>query len=112
MGQNTAAAQQPSIVITGIVTDPGGKPLPGVSVAAKGSGTGTRTDDAGAFTIRVDRGATLVVSYVGFTTQERVVNEESQLNMILERSDISLDEVIVKIGRAYVRTPSTNEHVV
>ncbi|MGV3761560.1 SusC/RagA family TonB-linked outer membrane protein [Parapedobacter sp.] len=95
MGQNTAAAQQPSIVITGIVTDPGGKPLPGVSVAAKGSGTGTRTDDAGAFTIRVDRGATLVVSYVGFTTQERVVNESSQLNMTLERSDISLDEVIV-----------------
>src|SRR5690606_26953851 len=95
VGQNMAAAQQPSVAVTGIVTDSGGRPLAGVSVAVKGSGTGTLTDDDGAFTIHVDRGATLVVSFVGFATQERVVNESGQLDITLERSDISLDEVIV-----------------
>src|SRR5690606_6692843 len=95
VGQNVATAQQSSVALTGTVADSEGMPLAGVSVAVKGSDTGTRTDSDGRFAIQVDRGATLVVSYVGLTPQELVVNESGQLDITLEKSDISLDEVIV-----------------
>ena len=90
-----AGAVQPAIVISGSVTDNSGTPLAGVSITVKGTSTGTKTADDGRFSVSVDRGATLVVTYVGFITQEITVNESRELGIVLQESDVSLDEVIV-----------------
>ena len=63
--------QQQDITVTGSVTgvgDEGG--LPGVNVVVKGTTTGTSTDSEGRYTIRVPENATLVFSFIGYTTQE------------------------------------------
>jgi TonB-linked SusC/RagA family outer membrane protein len=57
--------------VRGRVTGENGQPLSGASVQVKGTGNGTQTDANGAFTLRnVPAGATLVVSYVGYTSRE------------------------------------------
>ncbi|WP_353125408.1 SusC/RagA family TonB-linked outer membrane protein [Parapedobacter pyrenivorans] len=86
---------QPTLVISGTVTDEAGTPLTGVSINAKGTNTGTKTATDGTFQISVAPGSTLAITYVGFATQEIVVNESRELQVVLEESGVSLDEVIV-----------------
>ena len=62
--------QQTPITIRGTVKDALGDPIIGASVVEKGTGNGTVTDIDGNYTLRVNRSATIVVSYVGFATQE------------------------------------------
>jgi secreted trypsin-like serine protease len=82
--------------ITGTVTDAKGEPLPGVSVKIKGSKTGTVTDVNGVFRINLPTGnETLVVSYLGFNTQEVLVSGKTKLTIVLTESTSKLDEVIV-----------------
>lgn len=83
-------------VISGIITDEKGAPLPGVSVALKSTKTGTITNDKGAFSVdSQNENDTLVVSYIGYRTQELAVKGRSQLNIQLELSDNSLADVVV-----------------
>lgn len=90
MNASSAAQQQ---TITGTVRDADG-PLPGVSIAVVGSATATSTNTSGAFTIEAPMGSTLRFTMIGYTSQEVVVNS-STLNITLETSDQSLDEVVV-----------------
>src|SRR6185312_14505296 len=63
----------PPIEISGVVTDSTGKPLVGVNILVKNMHTGTTTDKKGVFNLAVpDNSAILVISYLGFTTTERV----------------------------------------
>lgn len=81
--------------VSGTVTDSSG-PLPGASVVVKGTTNGTQTDFDGNFTIdNVDSSATLVFSYIGYSTQEIAVNGQGTINVILAEDASQLDEVVV-----------------
>ncbi len=80
--------------VTGTVSDSNG-PLPGASVVVKGTTTGTQTDFDGNYTINAESDATLVFSYVGFSTQEVAVNSQSTINVTLQEDAEALEEVIV-----------------
>lgn len=81
--------------VTGTVVDGAGEPLIGVSVQVKGTQIGAITDFDGKFSIDAPANATLVVSYVGFKTQEVKVGNQSVLAIRLEDDNQLLDEVVV-----------------
>ncbi len=98
---NAYAAESPQEVqqatkkITGTVVDAQG-PVIGASVVEKGkTGNGVITDFDGNFTLTVSPGATIVVSYVGYQTQEIKVGNQSSFNITLQEDDALLDEVVV-----------------
>ena len=83
-------------IITGVVTDEKGAPLPGVSIVVKGTKTGAITDANGEYTVKTtDDKAVLVFSFVGFASQEIAVNGKSQINLSLKPESESLDEIVV-----------------
>ena len=88
------AVQQSTKKITGTVTDAQG-PVIGASVVEKGTSNGTVTDFDGNFTLNVKPGATLVISYIGYTTQEITVGNQSNFSVALEEDNASLEEVVV-----------------
>tara|TARA_R100000935_G_scaffold58729_1_gene97344 strand:- start:22404 stop:25418 length:3015 start_codon:yes stop_codon:yes gene_type:complete len=82
--------------IQGTVIDGGNLPLPGASVVIKGTTTGTQTDFDGNFVLdNVPSNATLVFSYIGFTTLEIPVNGQTSFNIKLQEDAQALDEVVV-----------------
>ena len=86
-------AQAQEITISGIISDHS-SPLPGANIIEKGTTNATTTDFDGHYEINTQVGKTLVVSYVGYTTQEVVVGDATTINVSLE-SNASLDEVVV-----------------
>ncbi|MVT09779.1 SusC/RagA family TonB-linked outer membrane protein [Chitinophaga sp. ysch24] len=89
-------AEAPQKVISGIVTDEKGAPLPGVSIVVKSTRAGTITNEKGVFSLDAHSDSdTLVVSYIGYRTQEVAVKGRSQLNIQLALSDNSLADVVV-----------------
>ena len=81
--------------VTGVVKDATtGEVLPGVSIIIKGTTLGTETDFDGLYSIKVDKGATLVFNYLGYQKKEVVVNE-STINVSLSESAETLDEIVV-----------------
>lgn len=80
--------------VTGTVTDKTGAPLPGVNVLEKGTTNGSITDVDGKYSINVEKGKTLMFSYIGFTTREIVVNQ-NVINVALQEDLQALDEVVV-----------------
>ncbi|EPR66992.1 SusC/RagA family TonB-linked outer membrane protein [Cyclobacterium qasimii] len=81
--------------ITGTVVDVTGEPIPGVTVSVPGTGRGTATDLDGNYTINVDKGTTLVFSFIGFVSQRIQVIDQSIINITLLEDTSSLDEVVV-----------------
>ncbi len=81
--------------VTGTIIDDAGVPLPGASVVEKGTTNGTQTDFDGNYTIDVASGATLVISYIGYLTQEVAVDERSTVNVTMSEDASQLDEVVV-----------------
>lgn len=94
--------QQQSISVTGTVVDQNGEPLMGVNVIEKGTTNGTMTDMDGRFTLSVPGNATLQISYIGYTTEEVVVNNQTKLNITLKEDSQNLDELVV-VGYGAVR---------
>jgi len=84
------------VQVSGVVTSSeDGNPLPGVTVLVKGSTTATATDSEGRYQISAPESATLVFSYIGFTTQEVPLNSRSQLDIKLLPDEKQLQEVVV-----------------
>lgn len=82
--------------VTGTVVDGTGEPLIGVSVLVKGTTAGAITDFDGKFSIpNVKAGSTLVVSYIGYATQEIKVDDQTTFNITLADDAQLLDEVVV-----------------
>lgn len=80
--------------VTGTVSEANG-PLPGASVVVKGTSNGASTDFDGNYSLNnVPNDATLVFSYVGYSTQEVAVNGQSTINVTMS-SDNALDEVVL-----------------
>lgn len=81
--------------VNGRVTDAAGAGLPGATVVIKGTSTGAATDANGYFKLRAPRGATLVVTYIGFKSEEAVAQNEQPLNFSLEEQVSSTEEIVV-----------------
>jgi iron complex outermembrane receptor protein len=97
---NWAMAQQ--ITVSGVVTDASdNSTLPGVNVAIKGTTTGTVTDFDGKYSLQVDKGQTLVFSFMGYNSSEVIVSD-SKYDVALSIVTTSLSEVVV-IGYGTVK---------
>ncbi len=90
---NSLYAQQ--MEVTGTVTDTEGMSLPGVTVMVKGTAQGTITDANGRYSIQVERGATLVFSFIGMMTEERVVEDQAIIDVVMQMDVATLDEIVV-----------------
>lgn len=96
--QNLSATKnsQQTKTITGTVIDEYGEPLIGVNVAIKGSTNGTITALDGTFSLQqVPESGILVISYVGYVTQEIVIGNSTHIAITLKEDTQSLDEVVV-----------------
>ena len=89
----TALAQQK---VTGKVKDSSGEPVIGASVVVKGNNTmGTITDFDGNFMLDVPAKSVLVISYIGYVTQEVPTAGKNSLEIVLKEDTKTLDEVVV-----------------
>lgn len=92
-----APAGQTQSVVNGVVRDASGEPIVGANVVVKGTSNGTITDANGRFSIEASKGATLVVSYVGYNATE--VAAASNLSVTLtEDTEVLEDVVITALG--------------
>lgn len=83
------------ITVSGQVTDQSGEMLPGATIREKGTDNGTTTDFDGNYSITVDDQATLIFSFLGFTTQEIKVDGRSTINVQLSAAASALDEIVI-----------------
>ncbi len=89
--------------LTGKVTDANdGTTLPGVSIAVKGTTTGTISDINGSFSMTVAQGSTLVFSFIGYNTQEILVGNQTSIKVVMVPSVTTLEEAVV-IGYGTVK---------
>lgn len=89
------AASAQSSLVTGRVTDKTGQGLPGVNVIKKGTTTGTSTDGNGSFSIEASNNDILIISFIGYQTQEILVGNQSRFDVNLEEDIATLQEVVV-----------------
>ena len=81
--------------VSGTVSDENGKSLPGVSVTVKGTTDGTTTDAAGKYSVPASATATLVFSYIGYTTTEISVSGRTVVNISMVVDSRNMSEVVV-----------------
>lgn len=81
-------------VIKGVVTD-GKEPLPGVNIVIKGTQRGTTTGFDGSYTIKANKGETLVFSFLGMNDLSKTINDESVFDVVLQDASKTLQEVVV-----------------
>lgn len=92
----STTTKQETITVSGTITEVGTDMLiPGANILEKGTTNGVMTDFDGNYTIEIPSNATLVVSYIGFATQEIAVSGRSNINIALELETATLDEVVV-----------------
>ena len=92
--ESLSSSSVAKVTTTGQVVDAKGEPLIGVSILEVGTTNGTITDIDGNFTLSVNEGATLEISYIGYKTQTMTVRP--QLGQIVMKEDTEvLDEVVV-----------------
>lgn len=93
----SAFAQEVKFNVTGKVYDAATEqPLPGANILEKGTKNGAVTDFNGEFALTVkDKNATLIISYLGYVTQEILIEGNSEIIIALEESAAGLDEVVV-----------------
>jgi iron complex outermembrane receptor protein len=98
----TTIQEEVQTIINGTVKDLGGVPLPGANIVEKGTTNGAQTDFDGNFSLEPQgENPVLVISYVGFATQEIVVGSQTNLNIVLQEDAAGLEEVVL-IGYASV----------
>ena len=93
-GNNSVAIAQQKLKATGIVVDEAGEPLIGVTVLVKGTTSGVVTDLDGKFSIDVSRGATLVLSFIGYK-EATVTADGKPIKVTMKEDSEQLDEVVV-----------------
>jgi TonB-linked SusC/RagA family outer membrane protein len=82
--------------VRGMVTSKtDGLPLPGVNILVKGRTTGTVTEVDGRFSLQVSPGETLTLSYTGFATQEVLVTNQTEMNIVLVEDVLTMQEAVV-----------------
>lgn len=89
---------QESLKLSGTVFDESSQPLSGATIQVKGGSSITQTNASGKFTLLVNKGQTLIISYTGFANQELVVNS-NQMTVLMKQDAKKLDEVeVVSVG--------------
>ncbi|UOB18441.1 SusC/RagA family TonB-linked outer membrane protein [Abyssalbus ytuae] len=88
-------AQRQEKLVAGTVFDENGTPLPGASVLIKGTDTGVATDFDGQYAIAAKDNDVLIISFIGYQTQEVTVGTQTTINVSLEVDVSSLDEVVL-----------------
>lgn len=83
--------------VSGVVSDSSG-PIPGANVVVKGSTMGTQTDFDGKYSIRAKAGDVLIFSFLGMTEKTATVGAASTVNVVLQPSTRSLEEVVVVVA--------------
>lgn len=81
--------------LQGKVSDSAGNPIPGVNILSKGANSGTTTNIDGEYSISVTDQTVLVFSFIGFSTQEIVVGNRSELSVVLREDAENLSEFVV-----------------
>ena len=85
-----------SILVSGIVVDEGGNPLPGVTVLIEGTNRGTSTTFEGTYAIKADNeNQNIQFSYISFETQSILIGNQTKIDVIMVESLESLEEVQV-----------------
>jgi len=88
--------QAQTLTVTGHIVDETGEDLIGASVAVKGTSNGSVTDFDGRFSIEnAPSNGTLVISYIGFETQEVAINGQNHFEITLAEERSQLNEVVV-----------------
>lgn len=87
-------SKEEPIQVKGRIVDSTGEAIIGASIQAKGTSTGTITDIDGNFSLSVQEGQLLVISYIGYQSVQ-IKAERKTLNITLKESDIAIDEVVV-----------------
>jgi len=91
-----AAATAAEKTIAGKVTSDDGEALPGASVVVKGTAIGATTDAEGAFKLTIpDDATTLVISYIGFMSQEITIGNQTAFNIVLVPDVATLADIVV-----------------
>ncbi|RTE55382.1 SusC/RagA family TonB-linked outer membrane protein [Arenibacter aquaticus] len=86
----------PQNIVKGTITDDKGQPLPGANIVEKGTTNGVTADFNGSFSITLtEESPILIISYIGFSTQEIAVDGQTELYISLKEDSASLDEVVV-----------------
>lgn len=95
--------------VKGVITDSDGLPLPGASVAVQGGQKGATTDFDGLYTVEVQKGQTLVFTYVGLETQKIVVGDAATINvkMVPAASNALTEVVVTSLGLKKTRKSLT-----
>ncbi|EOZ98444.1 TonB-dependent receptor [Indibacter alkaliphilus LW1] len=83
------------VEVTGTVTNQEGESLPGVAISVMGTTTGAITDIDGKYQILAPDGATLVFSYIGYSTQFIEIGNRSVIDVVMEEDTQGLEEVVV-----------------
>ncbi len=94
-GYVSSSTQQSTRKITGVIKDQSGEPVIGANIVEKGTTNGTITDINGQYSLEVSSNSILVVSYIGYITQEIPVGNSNTLDVLLKEDTETLDEVIV-----------------
>lgn len=83
-----------NLTITGVVYDDTDLSVPGANITVKGTSHGTITDFDGNFSIEANKGDVLVISFIGYATQEITVKSDAPLKVVLKSDTQMLDEVV------------------
>ena len=104
IGSMTALAQAATgnIAVTGMVLDEEGEPVIGATIRVKESGFAVVTDIDGRYSIRADKGNTIMASYIGCMPEEAVVADAATIDFTLRTDNKLLDEVVV-VGYGIVK---------
>jgi len=89
------AAHAQQRVLTGKITDAAGTGMPGVNVIKKGTTVGTTTDGSGSYSLEAADEDILVISFIGYQTQELKVGSQTKINLVLAEDIETLGEVVV-----------------
>lgn len=83
------------IVIQGKVVDEAGLPVPGATIVVEGTNIGTATDIDGNFSLNVDEGKVIRISYIGYQSQSITISNQTNYNIVLIEDQSALEEVVV-----------------
>ncbi|MDR1201480.1 MAG: TonB-dependent receptor [Tannerellaceae bacterium] len=108
--QVTKTTQQAVKRVSGSITDPFGDPIIGANVVEKGTTNGTVTDMDGKFTLEVQEGTILQISYIGFLAKEQRVDSRQNYSILLTEDSQNIEEVVV-VGYGIQKKVSTTSAV-
>lgn len=98
-----AQTPQSDIRVRGTVASNSGEPLEGASIKVRGKNLGSATNAKGEFSIGVDPRAVLIITHLGYKRLEVPVERRTEINIVLEESVATLEDVVVSVGYGTVR---------